>query len=244
MDEKTRLTQQTAFAGLLHGIETPERITDVNLRTVAKVASRLASGEARDDPLEPFHGPLQSILDSIKIGNESAVQPRYFSPAPFSMEALGNYIKTEKMQDQNPSLASGELRRQLNEAITNENGESELGIERTLALIQNLAWCLPSSAYMQSHNVSLYDHARMTAALSAILCDLPGKDLQTIEGDPVKCIIPAAMLIGGDLSGVQDFIYTITNKGATASLRGRSFYLQLLTEAATHFILRELLIFA
>ncbi|MCG2787965.1 MAG: type III-A CRISPR-associated protein Cas10/Csm1, partial [Anaerolineae bacterium] len=35
-------------------------------------------------------------------------------------------------------------------------------------------------------------------------------------------------------------IYTITNKGATSALRGRSFYLQLLTEAAARFTLREL----
>lgn len=37
-------------------------------------------------------------------------------------------------------------------------------------------------------------------------------------------------LLGGDVSGIQSFIYTLTAAGATKSLRGRSFYLQLLTE--------------
>ncbi|HXF61841.1 MAG TPA: type III-A CRISPR-associated protein Cas10/Csm1, partial [Caldilineaceae bacterium] len=49
-----------------------------------------------------------------------------------------------------------------------------------------------------------------------------------------------ALLVGADLSGVQDFLYTITSRGATSALRGRSFYLQLLTEAAARFVLREL----
>jgi CRISPR-associated protein Csm1 len=39
---------------------------------------------------------------------------------------------------------------------------------------------------------------------------------------------------------VQDFIYTIASKGAAQTLRGRSFYLQLLTEAALRFVLRRL----
>lgn len=38
------------------------------------------------------------------------------------------------------------------------------------------------------------------------------------------------LLIGGDISGVQKFIYTITSKGALRSLKGRSFYLELFVE--------------
>ena len=38
------------------------------------------------------------------------------------------------------------------------------------------------------------------------------------------------LLIGGDISGIQRFIYTITSKGALKSLKGRSFFLELLNE--------------
>jgi CRISPR-associated protein Csm1 len=48
------------------------------------------------------------------------------------------------------------------------------------------------------------------------------------------------ILIGGDVSGVQKFIYSITSKGAVKGLRGRSFYLELLTESIAKYILREL----
>ena len=49
-----------------------------------------------------------------------------------------------------------------------------------------------------------------------------------------------ALLVGGDISGVQDFIYTISADGAASALRGRSFYLQLLNEILPRLILDEL----
>jgi CRISPR-associated protein Csm1 len=51
---------------------------------------------------------------------------------------------------------------------------------------------------------------------------------------------PVALLIGGDLSGIQRFLYAISSEGAAKSLRGRSAYLALLADAAVEFLLREL----
>ncbi|MGE4096206.1 MAG: type III-A CRISPR-associated protein Cas10/Csm1, partial [Candidatus Binatia bacterium] len=46
-------------------------------------------------------------------------------------------------------------------------------------------------------------------------------------------------LVKGDISGTQDFLYLLTSSGAARGLRGRSFYLQLLTEAIADWILRQ-----
>lgn len=73
--------------------------------------------------------------------------------------------------------------------------------------------------------VNRYEAGRLAAALTAI--------------DSGKSS-PSITLIAGDLSGVQDFIYTITNKGAVSALRGRSLYLQLLTEAIARYALNYL----
>ena len=48
------------------------------------------------------------------------------------------------------------------------------------------------------------------------------------------------LLIAGDIPGIQKFLFTITSKGAAKSLRGRSFYLQILNDAIVRTILREL----
>jgi CRISPR-associated protein Csm1 len=47
-------------------------------------------------------------------------------------------------------------------------------------------------------------------------------------------------LIHGDISGVQDFIFNITSKGANKSLKGRSFYLDFLTELCAKYVIQKL----
>jgi CRISPR-associated protein Csm1 len=94
----------------------------------------------------------------------------------------------------------------------------ELAAEALLYALQRHAWCLPSPLPA----VALADFARSLAAVAAAQTAAPG-DL---------------FLLGGDLSGVQSFLYTLTADGATKSLRGRSFYLQLLTEACARALLR------
>lgn len=116
----------------------------------------------------------------------------------------------------------------------------ETYLEAMLALLQRYGWCMPSAYYRTRPDVSLYDHSRMTAALAACLVEFPEEKLRQIAKNAETDETEVALLVGGDISGVQDFIYTITNKGATSALRGRSFYLQLLTEAAARFVLREL----
>ncbi|MGC9371648.1 MAG: type III-A CRISPR-associated protein Cas10/Csm1, partial [Paracoccaceae bacterium] len=102
--------------------------------------------------------------------------------------------------------------------------------------------------------MSLYDHSRTTAALTACLAAQPDAEIGALleglsawhragdESEPPAALTETdvALLVGGDISGVQSFIYTITARGATSALRGRSFYLQLLTEAVVRYILREL----
>ena len=50
----------------------------------------------------------------------------------------------------------------------------------------------------------------------------------------------AFLLIGGDISGVQRFIYSVGSKGAAKGLRGRSLYLQFLGDAMAKYLLHEL----
>jgi CRISPR-associated protein Csm1 len=120
------------------------------------------------------------------------------------------------------------------------NGNLETYLEAMLALMQSYAWRVPSAYFDDEPDISLYDHSRMTAALAAVLIEFSNDQLEQMVREPETNDEVVASLIGGDISGVQDFIYTITSKGATSALRGRSFYLQLLTEAVVRFVLDEL----
>lgn len=114
-------------------------------------------------------------------------------------------------------------------------------------------------------DVSLFDHSKMTCAIAACLSQLNEKELTDDELQDLTMILrqyqkpdfdgalensevtnkPLFLLLRGDVAGIQKFIYGIVKpeaetKGIAKRLRGRSFYLTLLTEVITDWILRSL----
>ena len=88
-------------------------------------------------------------------------------------------------------------------------------------------------------DISLYNHCKLTSAIAGCMYHFykemysekwNNNELLRDEILDSKEETKPFLLIGGDISGVQKFIYTITSKGALKSLKGRSFYLELLTE--------------
>ncbi len=124
--------------------------------------------------------------------------------------------------------------------VHSQEGQLAVYLESLLLLMQQYTWCVPSAYYRSQPDVSLYDHSRMTAALAAIVHAFDEEQLDKLLQSPETNPTEVALLVGGDISGVQDFIYTITSQGAASALRGRSFYLQLLTEVLARYVLREL----
>lgn len=87
------------------------------------------------------------------------------------------------------------------------------------------AWAVPCT-YGEA-GVSLYEEFK---ALAALVHACQGSSAPT----------GSCLLVGGDIPGIQGFLYTLTSKGAAKGLRGRSFYLQLLGDAIVRALRREL----
>lgn len=138
---------------------------------------------------------------------------------------------------------------------------------RTLqALLFKHFWAAPSDrSYDDIPDISLYHHMTVTAAIAVCLAraGLQESAIQTLNDalrelfsaanrkpkPPQPQLTPAqqemlrqpvALLVKGDISGTQDFLYLLTSRGAARGLRGRSFYLQLLTEVISEWVLRRL----
>jgi len=108
-----------------------------------------------------------------------------------------------------------------------------------------------ATAFNVRPEVSLYDHSRTTAALAAGLWRYhhergdTGDDARQKLADRARpdWDEPKLLLIQGDLFGIQDFIFATggeTQRRAAKLLRGRSFYISLLTECAALRILDAL----
>jgi len=105
--------------------------------------------------------------------------------------------------------------------------------ETFLNLIQKYTSCVPAST-IDFPDVSLFDHLKTTAALSVCLYDFY-KSNESTENP--------FLLIGADFSGIQPYIYQIVSKYAGKNLKGRSFYLSLLSDAIVRYLLKELNLF-
>lgn len=130
------------------------------------------------------------------------------------------------------------------------------------SLWQTFTHAIPSATAGQvKPDVSLYDHSRTTAALGVALWryhddrgDAPAATLETLRAqwDRQRADSDVArqawseekfLLIQGDFFGIQEFIFATggeTQKRAAKLLRGRSFYVSLLSELAALRVLEAL----
>ncbi|WP_291528067.1 type III-A CRISPR-associated protein Cas10/Csm1 [Bacteroides sp. UBA939] len=105
--------------------------------------------------------------------------------------------------------------------------------ETLLSLLFKYTTTIPSST-INFPDVSLYDHLKTTAAIAICLYDY---EQSTSKGDT------PFLLIGGDFSGIQNYIYQIISKHAAKNLKGRSFYLRILSDSIVRYLLKVLRLF-
>lgn len=96
---------------------------------------------------------------------------------------------------------------------------------------------IPSStSKSEVADVSLYDHVKLTAGFASCIMEwLEEQEISDYRQELLKHTNQfykkeVFLLYSMDISGIQNFIYTIASKDALKSLRARSFYLELLME--------------
>jgi len=105
-------------------------------------------------------------------------------------------------------------------------------------LLKKYTWYIPAST-MDYPNCSLFEHMKITGAFADALYAFhestksksgftysPGGRLEISDGSSYP-----VLMFCGDISGIQSFIYNISNKSAMKGLKGRSFFVQLLADA-------------
>jgi CRISPR-associated protein Csm1 len=113
-------------------------------------------------------------------------------------------------------------------------------INKWVDILQYWACNVPSDTRYDGPDVSLYDHSRSSAAFAACLYR---RHLTSIRDNRQFERANEFILVGGDYSGIQDYIFHVTNRGsggASKRLRARSFFVYLFCEATIHKILHAL----
>ncbi|MGB4703942.1 MAG: type III-A CRISPR-associated protein Cas10/Csm1 [Candidatus Saccharicenans sp.] len=130
-------------------------------------------------------------------------------------------------------------------------------------LLQKYLMTMPAAAFKNKADISLFHHLKSTAAIAsclyrltesgqlqeseitALLNDISGYGQAVKEKGIGNVQIPDSLkkaglvLVSGDISGIQSFIYEVTSERALKGLRARSFYVQLISEILAKKILKE-----
>lgn len=214
-----------------------------NLAFIVQLADKLSSAVEREEKKQISNDehtgvdsfkkvPLKSIFDLVSLnGNypESATHP--IQTQPLSIEELPN----AQDLDYKPDYSLWEKFENEFENIS-DNLSPDNFIQTLDALLHKYTYCIPSST-VDEPDISLYDHLKTTSFLAISLYDYMVSNDLSFNRINEDC--EPFILLGGDISGIQDFIYNIPSKGAAKQLKGRSFYIHLLTEVIVRYILRE-----
>ncbi|SDD13286.1 type III-A CRISPR-associated protein Cas10/Csm1 [Halanaerobium congolense] len=175
---------------------------------------------------------LRSIFTEI-FKKENNIDEDYFYPT--KKLDLNNIFPVKKDKLESADL-DNLIINFLNE-LKNINREEQLYF-----LLEKYFWSVPASKSQSNSDISLFDHSKTKAAIAISLYDqykaekITESELEDISNFKKDQFI----LLNGDLSGIQDFIFNIPSKKASKSLKGRSMYLNLLLDIIVKYIVEEL----
>ena len=135
----------------------------------------------------------------------------------------------------NIKLTNSDYKKIINHIKDNLNSFKEnINPEKLAIVLEACCSYFPSSSYVDTPDISYYDHVKLTAAVAACFYLFDKENnIQNFKGEYFSDIDrnkKKFLLVSGEFSGIQNFIYTISSKMAMKSLRGRSFYLELFAE--------------
>jgi len=218
---------------------------DINNKTtkILEIADILSIGQDKDTLQESTNTrekQLKSIFSEL-FSREIDNTNQYYPLKPLSLNKETIFPKNlEHINKKNyHSLMKGFF-----DEISNVKN-----IPQIYYLIEKYFWSLPYNLNESSKSLSLFEHSKIKAAVSICLFD-QYKNKELNISDPAlnpeniyKSKKEQFILIKGDLSGIQDFIFNIPTKGAGKSLKGRSMYIVFLTEIISKYILDKLDLF-
>ncbi len=183
--------------------------------------------------------PLFSVFNSLKVNDKTATNPNVaYALKPLNIDKENIFpesMRQENVKSLKPQYQ--ELWQGFEEEFAALPTDGFQGFEESLFyLLKKYTWSIPSNT-MDMANVSLFDHLKTTAAIADSLYLASNNESFKEAFDYSKQYDYLAegyyplMMVGIDISGVQSFIYDVASKKAAQSLKGRSFYLQLLMDA-------------
>lgn len=221
------------------------KIDDNALAYIVYLADNIASAADRRQNASEDAGfeitmPLQSVFNILNQNNEE----KFYAPKTLNPKEGINYPMSEKRKFDEAFYT--QVKVNLTENLRGLLWTQEYINSLLEVLEANFSYVPSSTAKNEMADISLFDHLKLTAAVSS--CILEYLDVQKVENYREHLYVcgkefyeeKVFLLYSMDISGIQDFIYTITSQNALRTLRVRSFYLEIMMEHIIDCLLQEL----
>ena len=208
-----------------------------NLIYLVAEADNIASGMERRGLIESGSFEIDHAMGVVfdKIALDRAPS-QIHSWEPLLLEDTPYPIENERLPKQKVANFYKNVWIMLRKALSNPDNFQE---DRLLLVLEKYLSQMPEYTYASPGSwpdTSLYYHLKSTAALSLcnylFLVDKYNWDEIDLKDEIYKRNQRRYILVGADLSGIQDFIYTTSSKAVLKTVRARSFYLDLMIESA------------
>lgn len=213
---------QESIAALLQWADSSTNSPDVSTSEDSTIVSAVerAKNILNFHPAPSQIGALRLLFDDVKLPNGKGKVGDHWCP----MMAIADENPIIPYPLTKPPTNETDYKEEVSWAIAPivENPQQWNNLSLLSLLLEKYGSCLSFG----EENVALVDITRITGAVAAALAQNPN--------------VENLSLIAGDLSGIQNFIYTISSDGALKSLRARSFYLELVTEEVVQQLLSTL----
>lgn len=188
---------------------------------------------------------LYSIFQNINIGKSYDRKEYYHRLVPLSISDSVFPIEKEQLKNQDPVEEYATLIRKMEKDLERELGEYETikdikekdkAYNKIYYILERYTTFIPYSPEKYS-DISLFEHLKATSAIATCINEYckNGK-----EDEEDKFI-----LLAGDVSGIQNFIYQVTEgeetkENVSKNLRGKSFYINTFIDFMSKYIVKEL----
>lgn len=184
--------------------------------------------------------PLDSIVSSVSISSvENNTNVRY------SLNPLSYNNTFPKRFDKNNQEDIKFLTNRFLNEVKNLNCSDFNSLYNNLYhIIKKYTWCLPSDTQKKICDISLFDHLKTTSAI-ALASYYYHKENNSLELKVMKSaktdVDNKFLVVGFELGNVDEYINDIkTNKNSAKRLRGKSLYVNLLSQSIAYRIIDKL----
>lgn len=205
---------------------------------IAAFADRRKKEDSEDTGFE-LSLPLQSVFNILNGNSEEM----YYQPGDMDPEGKINYPSREKTRFSEEFYLK--IKQRISDNLRALDWNEEYLNSMLSVMEANLSYIPSSTAKDELADISLFDHVKLTAAVASCIYDYLNENgrryresLFTKEKEFYT--EDAFLLCSMDVSGIQNFIYTITSKNALRTLRARSFYLEIMMEHLADLLLEQL----